>query len=281
MSPLATPWLFLLGCTGPVAAEVPGEVAVDPFEVLATSMRTQVPGFTVVVERPYVVAGDGTPAEVERRARQTVRWAHAQLRSLYFDADPPEPVAVWLFADDDSYVRHVEAWLGDSPDTPYGFANDDGLFMNISTGGGTLVHEMVHPLIAANVPGCPPWFNEGLASLYEASGERDGRIVGLLNWRLPGLQEGLRKGTAPSLTTLMALDTEGFYEDPHGTHYGVARYLVYRLQEEGVLERYFDELVANLAQDPTGVQALKTVLGRDDLDTFEAEWRAWVMTLER
>ena len=46
--------------------------------------------------------------------------------------------------------------------------------MNIATGGGTLVHEIVHPFVEANFPGCPTWFNEGLGSLYEQSAERKG-----------------------------------------------------------------------------------------------------------
>ena len=50
--------------------------------------------------------------------------------------------------------------------------------MNISTGGGTLVHEIVHPFVAANFPNCPAWFNEGLGSLYEQSGEVNGAIHG-------------------------------------------------------------------------------------------------------
>ena len=41
--------------------------------------------------------------------------------------------------------------------------------MNIATGGGTLVHEIVHPFMAANFEQCPSWFNEGLGSLYEQS----------------------------------------------------------------------------------------------------------------
>ena len=45
-----------------------------------------------------------------------------------------------------------------------------GQIMNIATGGGTLVHEIVHPYVEANFPGCPAWFNEGLGSLYEACG---------------------------------------------------------------------------------------------------------------
>ena len=68
--------------------------------------------------------------------------------------------------------------------------------MNIDTGGGTLVHEIVHPFIAANFPDCPAWFNEGLASLYEQSGEYRGRIWGRTNWRLAGLQEAIQPNQA-------------------------------------------------------------------------------------
>jgi hypothetical protein len=69
--------------------------------------------------------------------------------------------------------------------------------MNIDTGGGTLVHEIVHPFIAANFPECPSWFNEGLASLYEQSGESRGRIRGRTNWRLAGLQEVIQPKPKP------------------------------------------------------------------------------------
>jgi len=51
------------------------------------------------------------------------------------------------------------------------------------------VHEIVHPFMAANFPDCPAWFNEGLASLYEQSSERDGKIIGLTNWRLAVCRE--------------------------------------------------------------------------------------------
>jgi len=42
-------------------------------------------------------------------------------------------------------------------------------------------------------------FNEGLASLYEQSAERDGRIIGQTNWRLRGLQSAIRKGMSRRL----------------------------------------------------------------------------------
>ena len=51
----------------------------------------------------------------------------------------------------------------------------------VATGGGTLVHEIVHPFMRANFPECPAWFNEGMGSLYEQCSEVNGRIAGLTN----------------------------------------------------------------------------------------------------
>lgn len=64
--------------------------------------------------------------------------------------------------------RHARELFDDAPGTPYGYylPGHDAMIMNISTGGGTLVHEIVHPFMAANFPGSPTWFDEGLASLY-------------------------------------------------------------------------------------------------------------------
>jgi hypothetical protein len=257
-------------------------VVSDRYAAVAAEMQARAgDGFTVVIEPPYVVAGDGRPADVERRAHGTVRWAHNAFRDLYFAKDPAEPVPVWLFANDKSYVAHVEAWLHETPDTPYGFADESGLYMNISTGGGTLIHEMVHPLIATNFPDCPPWFNEGLASLYEHTGVRAGQIHGELNWRLPGLQAGIRNKAVPPFALLMTKDHQAFYRDPAGLHYGTSRYLLYYLQEQGLLDSYYRDLVANAATDPSGVETLKKTLGREDLWAFQQEWEAWVMTQKR
>ncbi len=122
--------------------------------------------------------------------------------------------------------------------------------MNISTGGGTLVHEIVHPFMSANFPECPSWFNEGLASLYEQSSERDGRIIGLTNWRLAGLQEAIREGTVPPFKTLCGTTTRQFYDQDKGTNYSQARYLCYHLQERGLLKLYYQTFRKNCETDP-------------------------------
>ena len=160
--------------------------------------------FTIILQKPFVVIGNESPDMVKMRAEKTVKWAADKLKAEYFSKDPVWIVDIWLFKNDRDYRKYAKEIFGDNPTTPFGYvsASDHALIMNIATGGGTLVHEIVHPFIGANFPDCPPWFNEGLASLYEQSGEKDGRIVGHTNWRLPGLKEKIRAGKLPSFETL-------------------------------------------------------------------------------
>jgi hypothetical protein len=264
-------------------ALAPGETLkpVDPVAARAAELRRTMDGFTVVEEAPFVVIGDEAPADVRRRARSTVRWARDLLKKQYFDVDLPDVWTVWLFKDDESYRSHALELWGEDPGTPFGYASSThkALVMNIATGGGTLVHEMVHPYVDANVPDCPAWFNEGLASLYEACSQKDGRIVGLLNWRLPGLQSAIRGGIVPTFEELMAMDQYAFYELDTGSNYAQSRYLLYYLQEQGLLDAYWVAFQAR-GDDPTGgYEALKAVVGDEDMAAFQLRWERWVLKL--
>lgn len=245
-------------------------------------LRPRLPaGFTVVVQSPFVVLGDEDAATVRQRARDTVRWAADRLKQEYFKKDPREILDVWLFRDRESYEKHTRQLFRDTPDTPYGYYSPahGALIMNIATGGGTLVHEIVHPFMEANFPACPPWFNEGMGSLYEQCGDRNGHISGHTNWRLSGLQKAIQAGSVPSFEKLLAMDTEAFYQRDRGTNYGQARYLCYYLQEKGLLSRYYREFLAGHKEDPTGVRTLKAVLGETDLAAFKKRWEAFVLGL--
>ena len=96
----------------------------------------------VRIEDPFVVVGDGTMVELEYSS-QTVRWAADKLEQDFFDKRPTKILDIFLFTTEASYERGVKALTGDSPGTPYGFYSRSagGLFMNISTGGGTLAVE--------------------------------------------------------------------------------------------------------------------------------------------
>jgi len=239
-------------------------------------------GFTVIVQPPFVVLGDESPEVVRRRATQTVKWAVDKLKQDYFRRDPEEIIDVWLFRSNASYTNHARLLFQETPSSPFGYYSEPqhALIMNIATGGGTLVHEIVHPFMRANFPNCPAWFNEGLASLYEASAERNGHIRGLINWRFKGLEKAIREGRTISFQKLTSMTGGEFYGgDTYSEHYAQARYLCYYLQEKGLLVRFYREFVAAARQDPTGYATLQRVLGESDMEAFGKKWEAFVLGL--
>jgi hypothetical protein len=235
---------------------------------------------SIRIEDPFVVAGDAAPETLAVRSR-VVRWAVDRLENAFFEHRPARILDVFLFGSAASYERGVRLLTGNAPTTPFGFysSENDGLFMNISTGGGTLVHEIVHPYVEADFEGAPAWLNEGLGSLFEQSGERDGHIVGYTNWRLHGLKEALAKGEVPSFRTLCSMSHHTFYEDDPGTNYAHARYLMYYLQETGRLRPFYKSFRAAKKKDPTGYATLVATLGEPDMVAFQKRWSEYVLSL--
>jgi hypothetical protein len=237
-------------------------------------------GFTICVEPPFVVIGDETAEMVNRRATGSVRWAVARLKKDYFARDPEEIIDIWLFRDRESYTNHAWTLFKSKPTTPFGYYSPEhhALVMNIATGGGTLVHEMVHAFLGANFPECPSWFNEGLASLYEASSERNGHIVGLINWRYKALENAIRERRVISFKELTAKRGADFYGGKtYNEHYAQARYLCFYLQEKGLLHKFYREFVKNVQLDPTGYETLRRVLGNPDMKTFQTTWEKFTL----
>jgi len=237
--------------------------------------------FTIIIQRPFVVIGDESPDAVKEHSERTVKWAVDRLKQDYFTKDPNDILDIWLFKDAASYERHAQMLFGEKPSTPYGYysSRHKALVMNISTGGGTLVHEIVHPFIEANFPDSPPWLNEGLGSLYEQSGEENGHIHGYTNWRLPGLQKSIKAGTVQSFRHLTFLDPNEFYGDGSGTNYAQSRYLLYYLQQKGLLTKFYREFFAQQKQDPTGYKTLRRVLGTPNMRVFQKQWEKYVLAL--
>ena len=143
--------------------------------ILKLKKRLPHDGFHIELQKPFVVVGDGTPKSVKQTSTGTVKWAVDSIKKDYFSKDPQHIIDVWLFKDPKSYKKHNLELFDTEPGTPYGYysPSDRVLVMDISTGGGTLVHEIVHPFMESNFPACPSWFNEGLASLYEQSSSRN------------------------------------------------------------------------------------------------------------
>lgn len=229
---------------------------------------------------PFLIAGNGSPAKLRRYRDDTVRAAARALRAAYFEKEPTEPVLILLFETAGPYRRLAKKWF-DEDDVPhYGFfrRSDHVMLMNVGTGTGTLVHELVHALLAPDFPDCPDWFNEGLASLYEQCSLDGDTITGHENWRLPALQDAIRSGELRPLEEMIA--DENFYDDPLvGLNYAQARYLMFYLQEKRLLPSYYKRFRDAAKDDPTGQATLKEMLKTDDLAAFEKRWRKWVLSL--
>jgi len=232
------------------------------------------------IEEPFVVVGNDSPDVLAKRA-QTVRWAADHLEKDFFQKRPSRILDVYLFNDETSYDRGVAILTGSAPTTPYGFYSSThaGLFMNIATGGGTLVHEIVHPYVEADLLDAPAWLNEGLGSLFEQSAEREGHIIGLTNWRLAGLQRAIKRDQVPTFAALAAMSDRVFYDQDRGTNYAQARYLFHYMQERGQLVPFYKAYRAAQKADPSGYATLQKVLGEKDMADFKLRWQEYVLGL--
>src|SRR5262245_27731278 len=136
--------VLLAACTS--ASSAPKDPVADHIAALRKQLAAKGLKLTIRTEGAFVVLGDSSAATLAREA-ETVRWATQHLEADFFAARPAKILDIYLFHGATSYQKGVKALTDDAPDTPYGFYSQrhGGLFMNISTGGGTLVHEIVHP----------------------------------------------------------------------------------------------------------------------------------------
>lgn len=132
----------------------------------------------------------------------------------------------------------------------YSHTGDMTLFTRSIMGSvATARHELFHLLARTNSGDLPPWLDEGVASVLEASEWKDGALKGKLkygyNYRLEALQQAghLREisRSIPRIDALVDMGWErfeGLDEDPEcilALHYAVAKHFALFLQEEGRL----------------------------------------------
>ena len=237
-------------------------------------------GFLVEVASPFVIAGNISRADFERIKNGTVLNCYRALENQFFAVKPGYAIKVFLFEDDASYRAYARKLFGDEPSTPFGYykSAERSLVMNIATGTGTLVHEMVHALIEPDFPQVPAWFNEGLGSLFEQCRVTPHGLKGMVNWRLPILLKAIEKKKLTGLRNLVSTNTRQFYHDERGTHYAEARYFCMYMQELGLLEKFYKAFKDNFKEDPTGAKTIEKLFGKN-LEEIEKEWLQWVHRL--
>jgi hypothetical protein len=236
------------------------------------------PGYETIVVHPFVVVANGR--EVRDEAKATIEWARDHLRAEFFDKEPGKPLTILVFSDQSSYMSGTSALIGTIPDTPYGFYRPckRTLVVNAGLGYGTLVHEMVHAYIGADFPSAPTWINEGLASLFEAPRDVDGKMHGATNWRLPGLQQAIQDHRALSFEAMASGGRSDFDGKKSGLYYATSRYLLYYLQERGLLHDFYRAYRNRGNDGHDGLTVLREIT-KKDTPSLHAEWTQYVATL--
>jgi len=253
----------------------------DPFDKAAAEMRAEL-GDGFIVERAgiFVVAGDLPRRNFDSAKKNTIESCAAALWKDFFKTKPEMPIRIYLFADKTSYEKWVKKLAGFDPHSPYGFYLPDrkAMMMNIATGGGTLVHEMTHALMDPDLPRPPTWLFEGMGSLFEQCElDRDGHILGRVNWRLPILK---KSGFIP-LRKLVEMPEDEFRARRNRPNYANARYLCFYLQQRGLLTKFYAKFreAHKAGKDPSGWDTLTQIIGQTP-EAFEKQWHDWVKTLK-
>ncbi|MGH2574370.1 MAG: hypothetical protein ACRDFC_01580 [Ignavibacteria bacterium] len=233
--------------------------------------------FTVEKFSYFIIASNLTRSETKSILENTISRAVDCFYNGFFEKRPDDVTIIFLFKDDESYRYWANKLYDDEDLSRFGYYKPSKkvMLMNISTGTGTLVHEMTHALVAYDFPDIPAWFNEGLGSLYERCSLNNREIIGYVNWRLPTLQEAISKGTYTSLDKLLKTDDDLFYGSRSDFNYSQARYLCMYLQEKGLLKKYYRQFREKYGEDKTGKKFMEELLNKK-LDEIEEDYIKWV-----
>jgi hypothetical protein len=193
------------------------------------------------------------------------------------------PVLARLFKDQASFQEYArvdaphQQWLGG-----YFSYESRWLVLHLEPDSGSLSHEYCHSLIEDDVGILPPWFSEGLASLFERYKLEGGVPVGERGSTLRDVRVGLLQNRVPTLDVFVGYRGRDFY-DPERVrlNYDIARALLLFLQEKNALVGVYKEVqrakAAGTALPPVALcrAALEKVLGAKT-EKINDDFRAWL-----
>ncbi len=227
-----------------------------------------------LVRAPFVMVSDLSASHLNQLFEQTILPTERALRIDYFDRHPEAPVTLLILSTEETYRRTVEQF-GHARQAEYSglYAREQRtVLVNLSTGAGTLAHELTHALAHADFPDMPEWFDEGLASLHEDAEFSADRLhlLGQSNWRLRFLCEADERDC---WKTVEKLWQRRFAEpDIAALDYALARNFCLYLQQQGVLASFYRK--CRTGSPPQS--ALREVIPGKSPADFDQDFRVWV-----
>ena len=109
------------GAAPPSAAGAVAAHSDDEYLAHVARIAKALPNFTVLVQKPFVIAGDDTPENVRAAGVQTVKWTVDHLKKDFFDKDPVDLIDIYLFKNKTSYDKYTKEYFNDPVISPYGY----------------------------------------------------------------------------------------------------------------------------------------------------------------
>ncbi|QDU09274.1 hypothetical protein [Gimesia aquarii] len=232
-----------------------------------------------LVRAPYILMGDYDTQTLDALYRKTILPTQYALNVWYFDRKPDRPITIIALSSQDRYQqvafdldrRKVGSYYG------YFHSEEMRIILNLTTGSGTLAHELTHALAEIDFPNMPEWFDEGLASLHEQCefSESENQLLGSSNWRVQILLSALDRGQLPTLKSLVQQIRIG--KEREALTYAHARYFSLYLQEKRLLSPFYRKLRTNAELDQSGLQTLQQVLNVSDLSEMDPDFQKWLI----
>ncbi len=232
-----------------------------------------------IVRPPYVLAGDLSERALEQLYHGMILPTAHALSTCYFDRQPNEPIVILMFSNEKVYRQHARRLDHRQNAAYYGYylKSERRIVLDISTGYGTLAHELTHALAHFDFPQMPEWLDEGLASLHEQSEFSDDglRLIGLPNWRVFHLLYAIRRDQLQPLASLIS--QKSVRDNQESIDYAHARYFCLYLQQRQLLIPFYRKFRARADNDPTGLESLHILLNVESLTQIDAEFRRWAV----
>ena len=288
----------------PAPRPVPDPLA--PYLPTRVSLATQIalrvdeardrfgPDTRVQIEGGAFVVVDAERAPFFEQYASVVRRTVDTMAAGPFPDPLEEPVTVFVFRTPKAYVAFSRLRYAFDPGDDWAFYRRSRreIVADGTKGIGTLVHELIHPMIQRSWEDAPAWINEGVASVFEAPvWSPDGKTMhGVRNWRYDGLVAAMsspERGGQTRLDALFGMPDREFLDvdekdaevrrDVQLWHYGIARYVCQWLDRmgPGLLWPFFAAYRDGYAEDPTGKAAFIRTVGIAPADA-DAAWRAYV-----
>ncbi|HEB61017.1 MAG TPA: PDZ domain-containing protein [Phycisphaeraceae bacterium] len=162
------------------------------------------------------------------------------------------------------------------------YLHDQGQLIS-RTIGANLRHELIHSLHWADMDRRnqvhPIWIQEGLASLFEDVKLEKNNFTAEPSWRTNIVKRLAGMNRLTHLETLVEMDRKRFATYRPSRNYAEARTLFMFIADRGELHDWYEKYTDTFSDDPTGLQAILTIMKQEDVRELEKQYADWIRKL--